>query len=81
MHSSNIITKDVFFVDMCGGRSSTHLLKQRLTSSMLLLLLLVVIVDEQFNFSKQAGFKGDGLAAIATAFTQTAAVSACGIRV
>ena len=53
-------------------------LKNPLTN---LLLLLVVFVDEQFNYSKQAGFKGDGLAAIATAFTQTAAVSTWGIRV
>jgi hypothetical protein len=35
----------------------------------------VAAADEQFNYSKQTGFKGDGLAAIAVAFTQTTAVS------
>jgi len=32
--------------------------------------------DEQFTFAKQTGFKGDGLAAIATAFTQKEAAAA-----
>ena len=53
---------------------SAHLVLELLLLLSALQLLFTAAADEQFNFAKQTGFKGDALAGIAVAFTQTTAV-------